>query len=101
MVDKLSVISFTLFLIADGFAVASLCMPDWIVTNVGGKLYLKYFLESLLFLVMAPGYPTASKPGFPIFKILRPKNEQISTKNHQFWSNLCKTHQFSGENKKI
>ena len=35
--QKLSVISFTLFLIADGFAVASLCMPDWIVTNVGGK----------------------------------------------------------------
>ena len=38
-------------------------------------------------------------PGFPIFKILRPKNEQISTKNHQFWSNLYKTHQFSGEKK--
>jgi hypothetical protein len=35
--DKLSVISFTLFFIADCFAVAALCMPDWIVSNVGGK----------------------------------------------------------------
>ena len=36
--DKLSVISFTLFLIADVFAIGSLCMPDWIVTNVGGEM---------------------------------------------------------------
>lgn len=35
--DKLSAISFTLFLIADCFAVAALCMPDWIVSNVGGS----------------------------------------------------------------
>ena len=35
--DRLSGISFTLFLIADCFAIAALCMPDWIVTNVGGK----------------------------------------------------------------
>jgi hypothetical protein len=35
--DKLSAVSFTLFLVADGFAIAALCMPDWIVTNIGGK----------------------------------------------------------------
>ena len=33
-VDKLTLISGTLFLAADIFAVASLSMPDWIVTEV-------------------------------------------------------------------
>ncbi|XP_076312297.1 uncharacterized protein C16orf52 homolog A-like [Tachypleus tridentatus] len=34
--DKLTVISGTLFLAADIFAVMSLILPDWIVTEVGG-----------------------------------------------------------------
>ena len=42
--DRLSGISFTLFLIADCFAIAALCMPDWIVTNVGGKQGLSNIL---------------------------------------------------------
>ena len=35
--DKLSVISGALFLAADVFAIASLCMPNWIVSTVSGK----------------------------------------------------------------
>lgn len=35
--DKLTVISGTLFFAADVFAVASLSMPDWIITDVGGE----------------------------------------------------------------
>lgn len=35
--DKLTVISGTLFLAADVFAIASLAMPDWIITDVGGN----------------------------------------------------------------
>ena len=38
--DKLTLISGTLFLAADIFAVASLSMPDWIVTEVGGETRL-------------------------------------------------------------
>lgn len=34
--DKLTVISGTLFLLADVFAIISLAMPDWIITDVGG-----------------------------------------------------------------
>ncbi|XP_023245366.1 uncharacterized protein C16orf52 homolog A isoform X2 [Copidosoma floridanum] len=33
--DKLTIISGTLFLAADMFAVVSLAMPDWIITDVG------------------------------------------------------------------
>jgi modulator of smoothened protein len=36
--DKLSIISGALFLAADVFAIASLCMPNWIVSTVSGKL---------------------------------------------------------------
>lgn len=36
--DKLTTISATLFLAADIFAIVSLAMPDWIVTDVGGKM---------------------------------------------------------------
>ena len=36
--DKLTLISGTLFLAADIFAVASLSMPDWIVTEVRQSL---------------------------------------------------------------
>merc|ERR1711936_663790 len=39
-VDKLTLISGTLFLAADIFAVASLTMPDWIVSEVGGDTRL-------------------------------------------------------------
>lgn len=35
--DKLTTVSATLFMAADVFAIVSLAMPDWIVTDVGGK----------------------------------------------------------------
>ena len=35
--DKLTVISGALFVAADVFAVVSLVMPDWIVSDIGGK----------------------------------------------------------------
>lgn len=35
--DRLTLISGTLFIAADVFAIVSLAMPDWIVTDVGGK----------------------------------------------------------------
>ncbi|XP_011498863.1 PREDICTED: uncharacterized protein C16orf52 homolog A isoform X1 [Ceratosolen solmsi marchali] len=38
--DKLTVISGTLFLAADIFAIISLAMPDWIITDVGGDTRL-------------------------------------------------------------
>jgi hypothetical protein len=34
--DKLTLISGTLFMAADVFAIVSLAMPDWIITDVGG-----------------------------------------------------------------
>lgn len=34
--DKLTIISGTLFMAADVFAIVSLAMPDWIITDVGG-----------------------------------------------------------------
>ena len=37
MMDKLSIISGALFLAADVFAIASLCMPNWIVSSVSGE----------------------------------------------------------------
>lgn len=37
--DKLTIISGTLFLAADVFAIVSLAMPDWIITDVGGNAY--------------------------------------------------------------
>lgn len=45
--DKLTVISGTLFLAADMFAIVSLAMPDWIVTDVGGMPIFNY-VEALL-----------------------------------------------------
>lgn len=36
--DKLTTISATLFMAADVFAIVSLAMPDWIVTEEAGKL---------------------------------------------------------------
>ena len=50
--DKLSGISFTLFFIADCFAVAALCMPDWIVSNVGGKIFDIFLRGNVKFSVM-------------------------------------------------
>nr|XP_003706862.1 PREDICTED: uncharacterized protein C16orf52 homolog A [Megachile rotundata] len=38
--DKLTIISGTLFLAADLFAIVSLAMPDWIITDVGGDTRL-------------------------------------------------------------
>lgn len=38
--DKLTIISGTLFMAADIFAIVSLAMPDWIITDVGGLLWL-------------------------------------------------------------
>ena len=53
--DKLSVISFTLFFIADCFAVAALCMPDWIVSNVGGKKSFSFYEMSIFhYFISAP-----------------------------------------------
>ena len=40
MMDKLTLISGTLFLVADMFALTSLVLPDWIVTEVGGDTRL-------------------------------------------------------------
>lgn len=37
--DKLTLISGTLFMAADVFAIVSLAMPDWITTDVGGNNY--------------------------------------------------------------
>ena len=39
--DKLSVVSGTLFLAANIFALVSLILPYWIVSDVGGRLTLK------------------------------------------------------------
>lgn len=39
--DKLTLISGTLFMAADIFAIVSLAMPDWIITDVGGNILLK------------------------------------------------------------
>ncbi|XP_020716825.1 uncharacterized protein C16orf52 homolog A isoform X7 [Ceratitis capitata] len=39
--DKLTTISATLFLAADVFAIVSLAMPDWIVTEEAGLLYTR------------------------------------------------------------
>ncbi|XP_050475861.1 uncharacterized protein C16orf52 homolog A isoform X1 [Bombus vancouverensis nearcticus] len=38
--DKLTIISGTLFFAADIFAIVSLAMPDWIITDVGGDTRL-------------------------------------------------------------
>lgn len=38
--DKLTLISGTLFMAADVFAIVSLAMPDWIITDVGGDTRL-------------------------------------------------------------
>ncbi|XP_012159630.1 uncharacterized protein C16orf52 homolog A isoform X4 [Ceratitis capitata] len=38
--DKLTTISATLFLAADVFAIVSLAMPDWIVTEEAGDIRL-------------------------------------------------------------
>ena len=46
--DKLTVISGTLFMAADVFAIVSLAMPDWIITDVGGTNILKYNLKTKL-----------------------------------------------------
>lgn len=35
--DKLTLISGTLFTAANIFAIVSLAMPDWIITDVGGE----------------------------------------------------------------
>lgn len=43
--DKLTIISGTLFMAADIFAIVSLAMPDWIITDVGG---LFIYLTSLV-----------------------------------------------------
>ncbi|XP_017789906.1 PREDICTED: lariat debranching enzyme-like [Habropoda laboriosa] len=40
LMDKLTIISGTLFLAADVFAIVSLAMPDWIITDVGGDTRL-------------------------------------------------------------
>lgn len=40
--DKLTTISATLFMAADVFAIVSLAMPDWIVTEEAGKKYTNF-----------------------------------------------------------
>ena len=41
--DKLTLISGALFLTADIFAILSLAMPYWIVTEVGGNVAFVYY----------------------------------------------------------
>lgn len=45
--DKLTVISGTLFMAADVFAIVSLAMPDWIITEVGGLYRVIIFQKTL------------------------------------------------------
>lgn len=46
--DKLTVISGTLFMAADVFAIVSLAMPDWIITDVGGTYYYCNIYENTI-----------------------------------------------------
>ena len=46
--DKLTIISGTLFLTADVFAIVSLAMPDWIITDVGGNEDIKLLVNNLI-----------------------------------------------------
>lgn len=41
--DKLTTISATLFMAADVFAIVSLAMPDWIVSDVGGMYHFNIY----------------------------------------------------------
>lgn len=50
--DKLTLISGTLFMAADVFAIVSLAMPDWIITEVGGSLPINY-MSMTICLVLA------------------------------------------------
>lgn len=43
--DKLTLISGTLFMVADVFAIVSLSMPDWIITDVGGNYFCVVILK--------------------------------------------------------
>lgn len=47
--DKLTVISGALFMASNAFAIISLVLPDWIVTDHGGILYINnyYYLAFL------------------------------------------------------
>ncbi|XP_014608121.1 uncharacterized protein C16orf52 homolog A isoform X2 [Polistes fuscatus] len=45
--DKLTIISGALFLAADMFAIVSLGMPDWIITDVGGDTRLGLMLSCM------------------------------------------------------
>lgn len=47
--DKLTLISGTLFMAANIFAIVSLAMPDWIITDVGGKKDLPIPMKLLMF----------------------------------------------------
>jgi len=53
--DKLSIISGALFFAADVFAVSSLAMPDWIVTEVGGTTRLG-LMQSCVTIYNRPTY---------------------------------------------
>ena len=46
--DKLTAVSGILFLVADVFAIASLAHPEWIVSDVAGKLFSVVLVESAL-----------------------------------------------------
>ena len=50
--DKLSIISVTLFLAAGLFAVTSLAMPDWIVTEAGHQHSIHHQQKKDLFIVV-------------------------------------------------
>ncbi|XP_014479878.1 PREDICTED: lariat debranching enzyme-like [Dinoponera quadriceps] len=45
--DKLTIISGILFLAADIFAIASLAMPDWIITDIGGDTRLGLMISCM------------------------------------------------------
>ena len=55
--DKLTLISGTLFLAADIFALTSLVLPDWIVTEVGHHRHFLNYILLFLFTVMLLSSP--------------------------------------------
>lgn len=63
--DKLTTISATLFMAADVFAIVSLAMPDWIVTEEAGKFvfyktFINFELNCMFFINIFRGYTFGS-----------------------------------------
>ncbi|VEN44888.1 unnamed protein product [Callosobruchus maculatus] len=56
--DKLTLISGTLFMAADIFAIVSLAMPDWIITDVGGEIL--QVIQQIFVYVNSRGHKTGT-----------------------------------------